>query len=767
MIPYAQKEYKTVKIGDKVKIDNYYWMRDDSRQNPKVISHINRENDYAALITNENLNLQKQLYEEIKSHVKETFKTFPASYVSHDYKYFRYMIEGKSYPYYYQLNVHTQETSLLLDVNELSKGHEQCDVINFDVSLDEKYYSYCYDFEGNEQYNICIKTLDKDQDVITTTIPKVLYGTYIWSQNNNIYYTQSDSHNRICEVWLYIFQTRENILVYKEDNDNYSINIYTSADNKYLFISTGTYDSNKVYFINCYTRGTKSTKSNKRLCNEKGDGSEESGGSDVESGGSDGGCDGDGGDMVAIKLIKDIVPNEKYTVEHHDNYFYIKTNMDNCRNWKIMRASVKNVWIWTPYIKQLPFSCSYINDMIILKEYFIFTMSVMGSMYINVIKFSNPNYIKVISFNDNKILFLHDFYKLSFTGHTAVYTLSLQRIIYDSHIITLTYETMTSPLTYYEHDLSSSMNYCNKTFVLPTYANYFVINNGFIFKQVYKKDVPKYCEYNYICKRVYAPLSNSTMNTKAIGVPISIVYKKEFENKLSTCPLYVYGYGSYGHTVEPEFDYELLPLLDRGWIYAIAHVRGGSFLGTSWYEEGKLKNKMNTFNDFISSIEYLTSTGYGDKNNVTIEGRSAGGLLVGACTVLRPDLFKNVVAGVPFVDVLNTMSDSTIPLTVEEWTQWGNPTMTEYYDYMNAYCPYYNIKNATYPNMFITAGLHDPRVQYWEPLKWLAKIREHNLLIKSTQIIKVEMIQGHFGGSSRYKHMNETAEKYAFLLTRT
>lgn len=725
MIPYAQKEYKIVKIGNKAKVDNYYWMRDDTRQNPKVISHINKENDYAFSITNKNLDLQRQLYDEIKGYYKETFTTYPLPYVSHDYKYYKKMVEGKSYPYYYQLNVHTQESLLLLDVNEIAQGHEQCDVQCFNVSLDEKYYSYCCDFEGNEQYNICIKTLDKNQDVITTTIPQVLYGSYIWVKNNNIYYTQSDSSNRVCEVWLYNFTTRENILVYKEENDNYSVCIYTSTDNKYLFISTGTYDSNKVYFIDCES------------------------------------CKG-----IEIILIKDIVENERYTVEHHDNYFYIKTNMDNCRNWKIMRATVKDAWIWVPYIKQLPFPCSYIDDMIILKEYFIFTMHVMGCMYVNVIKFNNPNYIKIISLNDNKILFLHDFYKLHFTGHTQVYTLGLERLVYDTSIITLTYETMTCPLTYYEHDLSTAMDYCNKLFTISNPANYYIINNGFIFKQVYKKYVPKYCEYDYVCKRLYAPFNLGTStNTKAIGVPISIVYKKEFEDRLKTCPLYVYGYGSYGYTVKPDFDYELLPLLDRGWIYAIVHVRGGSFLGTSWYEEGKLKNKMNTFTDFISSIEYLTGNGYGDRHQVTIEGRSAGGLLVGACTVLRPDLFKNVVAGVPFVDVLNTMSDPTIPLTVEEWTQWGNPAIEEYYDYMNKYCPYYNIKNANYPNMYITAGLHDPRVQYWEPLKWIAKIREHNLLIKSTQIIKVEMIQGHFGGSSRYKHMNETAEKYAFLLT--
>ena len=174
---------------------------------------------------------------------------------------------------------------------------------------------------------------------------------------------------------------------------------------------------------------------------------------------------------------------------------------------------------------------------------------------------------------------------------------------------------------------------------------------------------------------------------------------------------------------------------------------------------------MNTFNDFISCAEYLIENNYCDKNNIVTEGRSAGGLLVGASMVLKPELFKTVIAGVPFVDALNTMCDSTIPLTVEEWTQWGNPNMKEHYDYISQYCPYSNVKQTSYPNMYLTAGLHDPRVQYWEPLKLLAKIRECKT-DANTQIIKVEMIQGHFGGSSRYKHIEELADKYAFILTR-
>jgi oligopeptidase B len=235
--------------------------------------------------------------------------------------------------------------------------------------------------------------------------------------------------------------------------------------------------------------------------------------------------------------------------------------------------------------------------------------------------------------------------------------------------------------------------------------------------------------------------------------------------KDGSMPLFLYGYGSYGHTVNPIFSSNILPLLDRGYIYAIAHVKGGSFLGYNWYLQGKMYNKMNTFTDFITCAEYMINSKYTSIKNIVIEGRSAGGLLVGAAVTMKPELFKTVLPGVPFIDVLNTMSDSTIPLTVEEWTQWGNPNEKEGFEYIKKYCPYTNIKSTEYPNMYLTGGLHDPRVPYWEPLKFLAKIREYKT-DNNIQVIRMETEQGHFGGSSRYKFIEELAEKYAFVFTR-
>lgn len=246
-------------------------------------------------------------------------------------------------------------------------------------------------------------------------------------------------------------------------------------------------------------------------------------------------------------------------------------------------------------------------------------------------------------------------------------------------------------------------------------------------------------------------------------VPMSIVYRKDMFNKDGSNKLYLYGYGSYGHTVNPTFMSTILPLLDRGFVYVIGHVRGGSFLGFKWYEDGKMEKKINTFYDFNACAEHLIREKYTFDKGITIEGRSAGGLLVGAAMTMRPDLQNTVVAGVPFVDVMNTMCDPTIPLTVPEWEQWGNPNQNKYYNLMIQYSPQDNITNNHYPNILALAGLNDPRVAYWEPAKFIAKLRHHNNSQDNMMLLKTELEQGHFGGMDRQKHIKEKALTYAFV----
>jgi len=266
----------------------------------------------------------------------------------------------------------------------------------------------------------------------------------------------------------------------------------------------------------------------------------------------------------------------------------------------------------------------------------------------------------------------------------------------------------------------------------------------------------KFDKNNYITERVWA---NALDGTK---IPVSLIYRKGIKMDGSN-PLLQYGYGSYGSTIDPYFSSVRLSLLDRGFIYAIAHIRGGEYLGRRWYEDGKLLNKMKTFTDFIDVSKYLIDQNYTAKENLYAMGGSAGGLLVGAVVNMAPELYKGVIAAVPFVDIVTTMMDESIPLTTGEYDEWGNPNNKEYFDYMMSYSPYDNVRTQDYPNMLVTTGLHDSQVQYWEPAKWVAKLRDlktdNNILL-----FHVNMDAGHGGVSGRFEALREVAEEYAFLL---
>ena len=260
----------------------------------------------------------------------------------------------------------------------------------------------------------------------------------------------------------------------------------------------------------------------------------------------------------------------------------------------------------------------------------------------------------------------------------------------------------------------------------------------------------------YTTERIYVPAPDGKQ------IPVSLVYKRDVARD-GQAPLLLYGYGAYGISMDPTFRSDRLSLIDRGVIYAIAHIRGGGDLGKPWHEDGRLLHKKNTFTDFIACAEALIAARYTSASRLAMEGRSAGGLLAGAITNMRPDLFAVVLAGVPFVDALNTMLDATLPLTVGEYEEWGNPEDKQYYDYIKSYSPYENVEPRPYPMMLITAGLNDPRVSYWEPAKWAAKLRASNTGDQML-LLKTNMGSGHFGASGRYEYLKETAFNYAFLL---
>lgn len=278
-------------------------------------------------------------------------------------------------------------------------------------------------------------------------------------------------------------------------------------------------------------------------------------------------------------------------------------------------------------------------------------------------------------------------------------------------------------------------------------------------ERILKKEQPVlggFNKENYATERIMAPAADGTM------IPVSIVYRKGFK-KDGSQPLLLYAYGSYGATMDAYFSSNNISLLDRGFVYAIAHIRGGQEMGRQWYEDGKLLKKKNTFTDFIDCGEHLIKEGYTSQGKLFAMGGSAGGLLMGAVVNMRPDLWQGVVAAVPFVDVVTTMLDESIPLTTGEYDEWGNPNVKEYYDYILSYSPYDNVEAKDYPNMLVTTGLHDSQVQYWEPAKWVARLRDRKT-DKNMLLLHTNMEAGHGGASGRFEALKETALEFAFLL---
>jgi oligopeptidase B len=304
---------------------------------------------------------------------------------------------------------------------------------------------------------------------------------------------------------------------------------------------------------------------------------------------------------------------------------------------------------------------------------------------------------------------------------------------YDTQDYLYSYQSLTKPHTVYAWDLSSKQS-----------------------REIKQSKVNHYDPQLYQTERVMVKVRDG------VSVPMSLVYKKGLQ-KNGKNPALIYGYGSYGISMEPGFRAARASLLDRGFVFAIAHIRGGSEMGRAWYENGKLLNKKNTFHDFIDCSQWLIDQGFTSAEHLYAMGGSAGGLLMGAVINMRPELYKGVIAAVPFVDVISSMLDESIPLTTGEYDEWGDPRKKEYYAYMRTYSPYDNVKEQKYPHMLVTTGLHDSQVQYWEPAKWVARLREHNKA-PTHILLRTNLTAGHGGASGRFAALKEVAQEYAFLL---
>ena len=405
----------------------------------------------------------------------------------------------------------------------------------------------------------------------------------------------------------------------------------------------------------------------------------------------------------------------EYSVYHRDDKFYIRTN-DGARNFKLMVTPVKKPGKdnWKEFVAH--------SDSVKIDALDVFDN--------HMVVYSRTGGLKQIQVMDLKSNASH---YIEFPEVTYKYYRQTNPN-FKSKVVRFTYASMVTPKTVYDYDMDERM--------LELKKEYEVLGG--------------YDKTNYTVERIFATAADGRQ------VPISIVYRNGMV-KNGDSPLLLYAYGAYGSSSDPGFYPKNVSLLDRGVIYAVAHVRGGGEMGRYWYEEGKLLNKRNTFSDFIVCAEHLIAQKYTSPERLIAEGVSAGGLTVGAVSNMRPDLFKAILAKVPFVDIINTMLDPSIPLTVIEWEEWGNPNEKAYFDYMMSYSPYDNVKARDYPNMLITAGYTDPRVQYWEPAKWTARLRanktDNNLLL-----LKTQMGSGHFGASGRYDAFRKDAFEFAFIL---
>ena len=674
--PMAKKIDKILKMHDHERNDEFYWLNE--RDNQEVIDYLNAENDYRDAYMKDYKNLENELFEEIKSRIKEDDTSVP--YLDNGYYYYTRYEKGKQYPIYCRKkdNLSNPE-EILIDANKMSEGHEYFRVGGINISPNNKIMAYSVDTVSRRLYTINFKNLESGEES-SHSISNTSGGVTWANDNKTIFYNQKNTNTlRTERVMRHILNSDKNDeVVFFESDDEFNLYSYKSKSGKYIMVVSGKTISDEISFLS------------------------------ADSPNED------------LKIFQKRIDGLEYSVDHFGDKWYIRTNMNGAQNFKLMQCneeytSSKN---WKEFIQHR--ESVLLEGVEVFDDFMVITERENGQRRFNV-----------ISNNDGQSHYI-DFEEEVFSVYSSVnLEISSTKFRYG-------YSSMTTPNSTIEYDMNSR----KKT----------ILKESEVMGGNFDKN-------NYESKLVWA---NARDGKK---VPISLVYKKDtyVEGKN---PLLLYGYGSYGSTNSAGFSSVRLSLLDRGFVYAIAHIRGSQYLGRQWYEDGKMFNKKNTFWDFIDSAKYLGENNYVDKNQIFAMGGSAGGLLMGAVTNMEPEVFKGIIAGVPFVDVVTTMLDETIPLTTFEFDEWGDPKDKDSYFYMLSYSPYDQVEEKDYPAIFITTGYHDSQVQYFEPAKWIARLRDRRTN-KKPLLMYCNMDAGHGGASGRFEAYKETAMEYAFLISLT
>ena len=671
--PTAKKTTKELTIHNHTRIDNYYWLND--RNNPEVIEYLNKENEYSAIKMKHTEGLQKDLYEEITKRLDKEESSVP--YFLDGYFYSQRYEKENEYPVFGRKKDSLNSVEeILIDQNQLAKNQPFCAIGQLSICSNNKILAYSVDFVSRRMYEIFFKNL-LTGELLKETI-KNTSGGFAWANDGKtIFYTRKDQKTlRSNQIYKHTLGTssKEDELIFTEKDETFVSNVYRSKSKKYIIIGSYSTVSTEYRIVSADSP------------NEK------------------------------FKVFEPRQRNHEYSIEHKENEFYIVTNINNAKNFKLMKCSLDYTYstCWEEVISNR--KDILLEDIEVFDKFIVLNERKEGLTQFRVLN------------HENNSEHLIDMDEESYTAYIST------NVEFGTNIFRFGFSSLKTPTTIYDYNLDSKVKELKKQ----------------------TKVIGGHNPSEYITKRIFATGKDKTL------IPMSLVYKNNIRLN-SENPTLLYGYGSYGHVVDPSFSPARLSLLERGFVFAIAHIRGGEDLGRSWYEDGKMLKKKNTFDDFIACGNFLVEKNYTSPKHLFAMGGCAGGLLIGAVINMKPKLWKAAIAAVPFVDVITTMLDDSIPLTTGEYDEWGNPNQEEYYNYILSYSPYDQVEHKDYPALLVTTGLHDSQVQYWEPAKWVAKLRELKT-DKNLLILKTNMEAGHGGASGRYEYYKEVALNYAFLL---
>jgi oligopeptidase B len=677
--PVAAKKPHQVVSANGSREDEYYWLRDDKRENPEMLAYVKAENAYADAKMAHTKPLETKVYNEIIGRLQQDDSTVP--YLMNGYWYFRRFETGKEYPIYSRRKgTKDAAEEILLNGNEMAKGHDFFEIGDIAVSPDSKLLAWAEDIVGRRQYVVRVMEI-ASRKIYPVALPNV-ENNVVWAGDNKTFlYIEKDPETLLgYKVRKHSIDSANNTdvgadpLVWEQKDTSFYTGVGKTKDDKFLTIGTQSTVSSEMWYADA---------------NDS---------------------------KLAFKVFLPRERDHEYQVEHANGRWVVRTNW-KAKNFRIVEVKPgdeSNRDKWTDLVAHR--DDAFVDTFDVFKNFLAVEEHSGGLRKLRVKPWSGGKDVMV-------------------TADEPSYTMSIDvNREFNSNALRYTYQSMVTPRTTYDYDFKTGE------------------------RELLKREpvLGGYDPANYATEFAWATARDGTK------VPVSIVYRKTTPRD-GTAPLLQMGYGSYGATNDPEFSYLPPSLLDRGFVVAIAHIRGGQEMGRAWYENGKLLNKKNTFTDFIDVTRWLAANKYSDPKRAFALGRSAGGLLMGAIANMAPQDYRGIVAGVPFVDVVTTMLDETIPLTSNEFDEWGNPKEKKYYDYMLSYSPYDNLSAQNYPAMFVHSGLWDSQVQYFEPTKYVARLRARRTG-DSLVVLRTNMEAGHGGKSGRYEHFREYAEQYAFIL---